>query len=130
MIWRQLFDDFRKGRIIVNIRDFNKITKFDFYFLSLQSDIISVITNFFYIFIMNENDNFYQFLVRYKNRYKFIIISHREQKQYNVAFMKYKESSSYVQKQTNKIFRPIREFVKVYINDIIVFSKTLSKHLN
>ena len=46
---------------------------------------------------MNENDYFYQFFIRYKNRYKFIIISHREQKQYNVAFIKYEKLSSYVQ---------------------------------
>ena len=79
---------------------------------------------------MNENDYFYQFFIHYKNRYKFIIIFHREQKQYNVIFIKYKKSSPYIQKQTNKIFKFIREFVKVYINDMIVFSKTLLKHLN
>ena len=30
----------------------------------------------------------------------------------------------------NKILRLIREFVKAYINNIIVFLKTLSEHLN
>ena len=87
-------------------------------------------TKFPYIFIINENDYFHQFLVRYKDRHKFIIISHRRQKQYNVALMRYKKSSLYVQKQTNKILKPIREFVKVYINDMIVFLKTLSEYLN
>ena len=87
-------------------------------------------TRFSYISIVNENDYFYQFLVRYKNRHKLIIISHREQKQYNVVLIKYKKSSLYVQRQTDKILKSIREFVKAYMNDIIVFSKTLSKHLN
>ena len=130
MIWRQLFDGFRKNRVVVDIKSLNKITKSDFYLLSLQSDIIFAVTRFSYIFIVNENGYFYQFLVRYKDRYKFIIIFHREQKQYNVAFMKYKKSSPYVQRQTNKIFKFIREFVKAYVNDMIVFLKTLSKYLN
>ena len=58
------------------------------------------------------------------------MIFYREQKQYNVILIKYKESSPYIQKQINKIFKLIREFVKVYINNIIVFSKMLLKHLN
>ena len=130
MIWRQLFDDFRKGRVVVDIRGLNKITESNFYPLPLQSNIISAVTKFPYISTVNENDYFHQFFVRYKNRYKFIMVSHRGQKQYNVALMKYKRSPLYVQRQTNKIFRFIREFVKAYINDMIVFSKTLSKHMN
>ena len=78
VIWRQLSDDFRKDKVVVDIRGLNKITEFDFYSLSLQSDITSAVTRFSYIFIMNGNDYFHQFLVRYKNRHKFIIISHRE----------------------------------------------------
>ena len=122
-------NDTRKSRVVVDIRDLNKITKSDFYSLSLQSDIISAVIEFLYISTVDENDYFHQFKVRYKNRYKLTIISHRGQEQYNVALMSYKGSLSYVQRQTNKIFRFIRDFVKIYVNDIIAFSKTLSEHL-
>ena len=40
--------------------------------------------------------------------------------------MRYKESSSYIQRQINKILRLIRDFAKTYIDNIIVFLKTLS----
>ena len=130
VIWRQLFNGFRKGRVVVDIRGLNKITESNFYPLPLQSNIISAVTRFPYISTVNENGYFHQFFVRYKNRHKFIVISHRGQKQYNVALIRYKGSPLYVQKQTNKIFRFIREFVKVYINDMIAFSKTLSEHIN
>ena len=43
--------------------------------------------------------------------------------------MSYKNSFSYVQRQTNKMLRQYKKFVKIYINDIIVYSRTLSKHL-
>ena len=44
--------------------------------------------------------------------------------------MKYKNSSSYVQRQTDKLLRSYKKFVKVYVNDIIIHFKTLQEHLN
>ena len=43
--------------------------------------------------------------------------------------MNYKNSSSYVQKQTNKLLRSCKNIVKIYVNDIITYSRTLKKHL-
>ena len=89
-------DGSRKGRVVVNIRDLNKITESDFYLLSLQLDITSAVTKFLYISTIDDNGYFHQFLVRYKDRHKLTVISHRGQKQYNVALMGYKGLSSYV----------------------------------
>ena len=82
--------------MIVDIREFNKITEFDTYSLFFQSDIITAITEALYIFTINDNNYFHQFRVRHKDRYKFIIIFHRGQKQFNVTLMRYKGSSFYV----------------------------------
>ena len=70
-------DDSRKSRIVVNIRDLNKITKSNFYPLSLQLDITFAIIEFLYISTIDDNDYFHQFLVRYKDRHKLIVVSHR-----------------------------------------------------
>jgi hypothetical protein len=43
--------------------------------------------------------------------------------------MRYKNSLVYVQRQTNLMSSDLRDFAKVYINDIVIFSKTLDKHL-
>ena len=43
--------------------------------------------------------------------------------------MGYKGSPPYVQRQTDKILRPLREFTKAYVDDMIAFSKTLAQHL-
>ena len=112
----------------MNIRELNKITKLNSYSLLLQSDIIFVVARFLFIFTINGNNYFYQFLMRYKDKYKFTIVFHRDQKQYNVILIKYKGSSPYVQRQTDKIFKSIRDFARVYVNDMIAFSKTLSQH--
>ena len=39
--------------------------------------------------------------------------------------MRYINSIAYVQRQINKILRPIKNFAHVYINDIVVDSKDL-----
>ena len=43
--------------------------------------------------------------------------------------MKFINSPTYVQRQINAILRVYREFVKVYVDDVIVFSQTLKKHI-
>ena len=43
--------------------------------------------------------------------------------------MNYKSSLLYVQQQTNKLLRSYKNFVKVYINDILIYSVSLKKYL-
>ena len=64
-----------------------------------------------------------------KNRYKQIVIICREQKQFNVTIMKFKNSSTYVQKQIDLILKNFREFAKIYIDDIVFFSTFLNQHI-
>ena len=129
VVRRQLSDGTRKGRVVVDIRGLNKITESDSYPLPLQSDITSAVAGFPYISTVDGNGYFHQFKVRYKDRHKLTVVSHRGQEQYNVALMGYKGSPPYVQRQTDKILRPIRDFAKAYVDDMIAFSKTLPEHL-
>ena len=129
MIWRTLLNDERKDRIVVDIKELNEIAEFDSYSLSLQSDVISTIVDYAYIFTIDVIEWFHQFNVRRNDRSKFIIVNHREQKKSSVILMKYKKSSSYVQRQTDKLLRSYKHFAKAYIDDIIIFSRTLAKHL-
>ena len=64
-----------------------------------------------------------------KNHEKFIIVSHHDLKIVSVALMSYQEFSSYVQHMINMIFHSHKFFVCCYIDDIIIFSKTLENHL-
>ena len=64
---------------------------------------------------------------------KFTIISHHDFEIINVIFMNYQEFFLYAQCMMNMIFRFHKFFVYCYINNIIIFSKTLKnyfKHLN
>ena len=128
VVWRDIFTD-QKKRVMINIKNLNDIIESDSYSFSLQFDIIVEIVDSFYIFIIDVVNWFHQFNVQRKNRHKFIIVTHRDQKKFNVIFMSYKNSFSYVQRQTNKLLRSYKQFVKTYVNDIIVHFKILRKHL-
>ena len=101
--------------------------------MSFQFDIITVVTECNHILIVDVQKYFYQWTVREKNRYKQTVITHRDQKQFNVIVMKFKNFSTYMQRQTNLILKKFRDFVKIYIDDIVFFFVFLNqyiKHLN
>ena len=128
VIWRNILVD-EKKRVVMNIRDLNDIMKNDSYSLSLQTNVITKIVDSSYIFTMNVVDWFHQFNVQRKNRHKFIIVNHKKQKKFSVTLMSYKKSSSYVQRQTNKLLKSYKNFAKIYMNDILIHFRSLKKHL-
>ena len=128
VVWRDIFSD-RNNRIVIDIREFNEIIEFDSYWLSLYSEIIFVVIDYVYVFIINAIDWFYQFNIRRSDRWKFMIINHRDLKKFDVILMRYKDSSSYVQRQINKLLRSYKLFARTYVDDIIVFSLSLEKYL-
>ena len=57
------------------------------------------------------------------------MITHRDQEISNVPVMKFRNFSAYVQRQIDRIFRSSQTFAKIYIDDIVIFSKTLKEYL-
>ena len=132
VVWTMIYlndKPMRKTRVIVDIRELNKITEFDAYSMSLQSNIISCIQNCKFIFLMNEATFFYQWWIKSENHHKMTIVIHREVEQWNVAVMKFKNSSVHVQRQMNNCLRKFRGFARSYIDDVMIFSKILEEHL-
>src|SRR5205809_966462 len=64
-----------------------------------------------------------------KDHEKFIIVSHCDLEIISIALMNYQEFSLYVQCMMNMIFRSHKFFVCCYINNIVIFLKTLKNHL-
>ena len=44
--------------------------------------------------------------------------------------MKYKKLPLYVQRQIDAMLKPFKNFTKTFVNNIIIFSRTLQKHLD
>ena len=96
--------------------------------MQLQSNFISTIIDCLYINIFDCINFFHQWLIKIIYRHKFIVISHRNSEQWNVVVIKYRNNFVYVQRQIDRVFRVFRTFVKVYVNDIVMFNHSLKKH--
>ena len=57
------------------------------------------------------------------------MISHKDNEQFNVIIMNFRNNFAYVQRQIDVVLRQYRVFARVYIDDIVVFNKILKKHL-
>ena len=119
----------RKTKIVVNMYNLNKLIISDIYSISLQSEIIAMMTDKNYISVINVTAFFYHWRIKFKHWNRLTIISHRNQKIFNVALMKFINSIVYVQWQLDNKFRNFHRFCRVYIDDIIIISTTLEKHM-
>ena len=130
VIYKILTDDINHERPVVDIKRLNQVFIRDAYSLPPQAEIISLIADCPYVTYVNNASFFYQWRVYSSNRYKQTIVTHRGQKTFNVPLMSYCNSPAYVQRQTNRLLRPFKSFAKKYVNDIVIFSKTLAKHIS
>ena len=119
----------KKNRVVIDIRDLNKMSESNDYPMSLQSDIISSVSGCPYVNVMNAAGFFHQWLIKIADRHKLTVVSHKDSEQFNVTIMRFRNSPTYVQRQINTILRDFRDFARAYVNDIVVFSKTLEKHI-
>ena len=134
VVWKTVYEGpektpRRKGRVVVDIRGLNKITIADNYPLPLQSDIVSSVQGYTHISVVDCSGQFHLFLVKKEDRHKFTVISHRGAEHYNVAAIGFKGSVPYIQRKIDDFLRPYRHFARCYVNDIVIFSKSLSDHL-
>jgi hypothetical protein len=112
VIWRMI-NEKQKKWMIIDIHNLNKIVKFDFYSMFLQVNIISTVVDFKFISIIDAAIFFYQFRIRILNKHKLIVISHRKREYFSVAFMNFKNSLTYAQRQINIILRDLKHCCRI-----------------
>ena len=112
----------RKNKIIVDIKNLNKIIENDDYPMFFQSDIISAMQKMKYISIINCSNFFHEWPVKRFDRCKLIVVNHRDNKQWNVAVMGFKNNFAYMQKQIDGLLKPFK-FVKIYVDDMVIFNQ-------
>ncbi len=118
----------RREKMIIDIRDLNKISKHDAYLMFLQSDILNKIQRCSYISIMNCITFFHQWKIAIFDKHKLIVVTHRNVEQWNVDVMNHRNTKAYVQREMNNILRKY-SWIKAYIDDVIIFNKTSKDHL-
>ena len=120
----------RKGRAVVDIRGLNAITQKDAYPVPLQTEVIAMVHDSKFISTIDATSFFYQWRVHPNDRHKLTVVTHRGQETFKVAVMGFCNSPAYVQRQIDRILRPCRNFARAYVDDIVIYSRTLNEHLH
>ena len=105
----------KKNRVIIDIRDFNFITKSNAYSLSLQTNIFIFVRKCKFISIIDCVNFFYQWRVHSNDKHKFIVINHRKQIFFNVVVMKYVTISVLIDLSTRDQFYRLCRLVSLFI---------------
>ncbi|RYC55608.1 hypothetical protein CHU98_g10598 [Xylaria longipes] len=118
-----------KGRVVVDLRQLNKVAVPDSYPLPLQSEVIGSLRGKQYVTCVDATGFFHQFKVHPDYKDRFTIISPRGMERSNVALMGYCNSPGYVQRYMDKLFRSHSQYCRCFIDDIIIFSDTFEEHI-
>ena len=128
VVWRDS-SEAKKNRVMIDVRELNAITQSDAYLVFLQSNIIQAVNECSFISVIDCFEFFYQWKIHSTKRHKLTVVTHRRQKSFNVVVMSFRNFSTYVQRQIDRILRSSKDFAKAYIDDIVIFSKFLKQHL-
>ena len=103
----------------------------DTYSVLSQADILAAVQGADYISTVDCASFFYQWRVKPQDRHKLTVSSHRGQETFKVAVMGYKNSPAYIQRMIDQILHLHRSFSRVYVSDIVVYTKlkSLEEHL-
>ena len=123
-------DEVKKDRAVIDIRDLNELIMSDAYSMSSQSEIIRDLLECTHLAVLDANFFFYQWRVHSDDTYMLIAVISRDQKTFLVSIMRCRNSIAYVQRQMNIILRKFRDFVRTYIDDVIIKSRSFKDHLN
>jgi len=129
VVWKNLPNETRKERVVVDIRALNKITMPDAYSVPSQADILTAVHGVNFIFTVDCSAFFYQWRVKRAHRHQLTVVLHWGQKTFKVAVMGYRNSSAYIQRMINWILQRQRAYARAYIDNIVIFSNTLEEHL-
>lgn len=130
VVWKDLPEDEKKGRPVIDIRGLNDLLVRDAYPVPLQSDVIARLRGCSHISVLDASSFFYQWRVHPEYRHLQTVVSHRGQETFLVPIMGNMNSISYVQRQIDRILREIRDFAQAYVDDIVCGSTSLAEHLS
>ena len=126
LVWRD-----GKERVVVDMRRVNTKMNCDAYPLPKQDDILTAMGGATVFSVLDMTKSFFQQRIRPEDRWKTAFVTpHRGQEQFTVATMGLGISPPFFQHRMEKLFgQYLWQFVLVYIDDTIIFSKDIESHI-
>lgn len=96
MVWKITSNKEKKSRKMINIRKFNELIIPSAYLLPLQLKIIINVQKCINLVVLDAVSFFYQYLLYLNYQFIFIVVTHRQQKTFQVIIMSYINLVAYV----------------------------------
>ena len=129
MVWKDIPNNKRKGRPVIDIQDLNDLLVRDSYHVPLQADVIAKLCGCTHILVLDASSFFYQWRVHPDYQHLQTVVSHRGQELFLVPIMGNMNSISYVQRQIDGILKEIKDFARAYFDDVVCGSRSFQEHL-
>ena len=129
-VWTIKADGTRQGCTVVDNRALSQITLPDAYPMPSQPNILADLRGATHISTIDCLAFFYQWKVKPNQKHQLTVLSHLGQEVFNVAVIGYKNSPVFAQRQIDRILQSYQKYARAYVNNIVIFSKSLDEHLN
>jgi hypothetical protein len=126
MVWNH-----SKPRVVVNLRKVNTYLYPDAYPLPRQDDVLSALGGSTVFSSLNLTKGFFQQRIAETDQLKTgFVTPHQGHEYMTVSIMGLANTPSFFQHRMEDLLKPfLWHFVLVYINDVIIFSRSLEEHL-
>ncbi len=114
--------------MVINYKQLNEKTKFDGYFLPNKDLLVNAIQGCNYFTKFDCKSGFFQIKLTDESKELTAFSTPLGHYQWNVLPMGLKNAPQKYQRRMDKCFEPYREFCIVYVDDILIFSKTFEDH--
>jgi hypothetical protein len=131
MVYRNVPNGDPIPRCVVDLRRVNTKMYIDAYPLPKQDDILTAMGGSIVFSILDMTKSFFQQGIRPDDRWKTAFVTpHRGHEQFTMSTMGLASSPAFFQHRMERIFgRYLWQFVLVYIDDTIIFSKDIETHI-
>ena len=116
-------------RLVINYKPLNKVLEWIRYPLPNKDDLLSRLSVSTIFSKFDLKSGFWQVAIHPDDRYKTAFTTPFGHYEWNVQSFGLKNAPSEFQNILNNILNPFSHFIIVYIDDILVFSKTIEEHI-
>jgi hypothetical protein len=118
-----------KGRVVTDIRALNGSVNKDPYPMPRQEDILQSIKGCTWISTLDLTAAFMQRALHKDSQHLCTVVTHRGLEYFKVAPFGFTNSPAHMQRFMDKKLRHMSSYVRCYVDDIVIFSKTFDDHL-
>jgi hypothetical protein len=116
-------------RLVINYKPLNKVLKWIRYPIPNKKDLLDRLNDSFIFSKFDMKSGYWQIQINESDRYKTAFVVPFGHYEWNVLPFGLKNAPSEFQNIMNDIFNPYSDFIIVYIDDVLVFSKTIEQHI-